>query len=426
MELEFPQKMLAIFEPHRYKVFWGGRGSSKSWSIARALLLKGYQKKIRVLCARELMNSIAESVHYLLSSQIENMGLQSFYEVQNATIIGKNGTEFVFAALKHNVSKIKSYESVDICWVEEAQTVSKTSWDTLIPTIRKDGSEIWISFNPDLETDETYKRFVANPYKDALVVKVNHSDNPWFPDELRMHMEELKERDYDAYLNVYEGHCRQNLEGSVYAKELREATEKERIGRVPYDEAAPVHVFFDLGWSDCTSAWFVQHIAHEYHVIDCYQNRQEKWSHYLGVLQQRGYFYDTIWLPHDAKAKNLQTGRSIEELTMAAYPRRVQIVPKLSVEDGINALRTIFSRMYFDAEKCADGIQALRHYRYSVDQDTGQFSKKPLHDEHSHYADAARAIAISITEKKKPKTETKEVQVSPNGRFMPNVGWMGV
>ena len=153
-EVELPVKLKALFEPARYKVLYGGRGSSKSWSVARALLILGAKQPTRVLCARETQKSIQESVHRLLKDQIELMGLQSFYEVQETRIIGKNGTDFAFAGIRQQgVTNLKSFEGVDICWVEEAQTVSRHSWNVLIPTIRKENSEIWVSFNPELETD---------------------------------------------------------------------------------------------------------------------------------------------------------------------------------------------------------------------------------------------------------------------------------
>ena len=162
-KVEFPTKMGSLFKKARYKVYYGGRGAGKSHSIAKALLVKGVRKPIRVLCAREYMTSIKDSVHKLLSDQIELIGLQSFYEVTQNSIKGQNGTEFAFVGLKNNIANVKSFEGIDICWVEEAQTVSKTSWNVLIPTIRKEESEIWISFNPELEADETYKRFVVSP-----------------------------------------------------------------------------------------------------------------------------------------------------------------------------------------------------------------------------------------------------------------------
>jgi phage terminase large subunit len=123
LDVEFPEKLEFLFSPSRYKVLYGGRGSGKSWGVARALLVIGIQKPIRVLCARELQNSITDSVHALLADQIKSMKLEEFYEIQNTVIYGKNGTEFLFAGLKHNITKIKSFEGVDLCWVEEAQTL---------------------------------------------------------------------------------------------------------------------------------------------------------------------------------------------------------------------------------------------------------------------------------------------------------------
>src|SRR5262245_6596446 len=132
----FPPKCADLFQPHRYKILWGGRGSGKSWSCARALLLLGQQKRLRILACREYLNSMADSIHQLLVDQIIELGLQNHYRAEQKTIYGQNGTEFRFAGLKTNISAVRSYEKIDICYVEEAQNVSKSSWDTLIPTIR--------------------------------------------------------------------------------------------------------------------------------------------------------------------------------------------------------------------------------------------------------------------------------------------------
>ena len=134
---EFPLKLQCLFQPSRYKVLYGGRGGAKSWGVARALLIKGAQAPLRVLCSREFQTSIKDSVHKLLSDQIMALGLDGFYEITQTSIRGKNGSEFSFVGLKNNVSNVKSYEGVDICWVEEAQTVSRSSWNTLIPTVRR-------------------------------------------------------------------------------------------------------------------------------------------------------------------------------------------------------------------------------------------------------------------------------------------------
>jgi phage terminase large subunit len=345
-------------------------------------------------------------VHKLLSDQITELGLDGFYEITQASIKGKNGSEFFFVGLKNNISNVKSFEGVDICWVEEAQTVSKSSWNVLIPTIRKEQSEIWVTFNPELETDDTFQRFVAHPPKDCVIEKINWSDNPWFPETLRLEKDALKERDIESYNTVWEGVCRQTVDGAVFAREMQSADLEGRIMRVPYDPAKPVHAVFDLGWADATAIWFIQFIGMEIHLIRYIEDNQRTISHYLSVMQTYGYVYDTLWLPHDAQNKTLAAnGRSIEEIVRAAG-YKVQITAKVPVSDSINAARTIFPKCYFDREECAEGLQCLRHYRYDVDPDTKMFSKSPLHDNYSHGADAFRYIGLVVNEPRKIKKQT--------------------
>ncbi|HKU52490.1 MAG TPA: PBSX family phage terminase large subunit, partial [Nitrospira sp.] len=192
--IEFPEALQCLFQPKRFKVLRGGRGAGRSWGVARALLLIGAQRSIRVLCVREFQNSIGESVHKVLSDQIEALGLNSIYRIEKAKIYGTNGTEFSFEGIKNNTTRIKSYEGIDYCWVEEAVKVSKSSWEILIPTIRREGSEIWMTFNPELETDYTYKRWVVSPDESTICRKMTFEDNPWFPEVLRQEMLRDKER----------------------------------------------------------------------------------------------------------------------------------------------------------------------------------------------------------------------------------------
>jgi phage terminase large subunit len=397
---EFPLKLQCLFKPSRYKVLYGGRGGAKSWGVARALLIKGAQAPIRVLCAREFQTSIKDSVHKLLCDQIEALGLLGFYEITQASIRAKNGTEFSFVGLKNNVANVKSYEGVDVCWVEEAQTTSRMSWNVLIPTIRKEGSEIWITFNPELETDETYQRFVLNPPENCIVQKVNWSDNPWFPETLKLEKDALKHRDPQAYNVVWEGLCRQTVDGAIFAKEMQMAELDGRITKVNYDPTKPVHAIFDLGWSDATAIWFLQFIGMETRLIRYIEGNQQTMSDYLAKMQTFGYMYDTLWLPHDAENKTLAAnGRSIEEIVRAAG-YKTKIIPKTPILDSINAARTIFINCWFDRENCHEGLQCLRHYRYDVDPETKQFSRTPLHDNYSHGADAFRYIGLMVNEPK--------------------------
>lgn len=405
---EFPAKAQVLFNPPktRYRVLYGGRGGAKSWAVARALLIKAAKSPLRILCAREFQTSIRDSVHKLLCDQIVALEMTSFFEITQNALRGKNGSEFAFVGLKNNIANVKSYEGIDICWVEEAQTVSRNSWNILIPTIRKESSEIWVTFNPELETDETYQRFVAKPPADAVVQKINWSDNPWFPDTLKAEKDALKARDQEAYNQVWEGLCRQTVDGAIFGAEMAKAETENRIMKVPYDPTKPVHAVCDLGWADATAWWFVQFIGMETRLIRYFEDTQRTMTSYLADLQSFGYVYDTIWLPHDAQNKTLAAaGRSIEDIVRSAG-FKTRVLERVPVVDSINAARTIFPNCYFDRENTADGLNCLRHYRYEVDPDTGQFSRNPLHDRYSHGADAFRYIALMVREpakvKKKP------------------------
>lgn len=209
LNLETPLAFGYLFDPPlgetRYRVAYGGRGSAKSWQFARALLVHGLSRPLRILCAREYQASIKDSVHRVLADQITRLGLEGSYTVQEASIIGKNGTEFLFKGLKRDISQIKSTEGIDICWIEEAEAVSDHSWKILTPTIRKDGSEIWVTFNPALESDPTYQLFVAKPTDRAIVRYVTYDDNPWFPDVLRAEADEMFLTDPEAHAHVWRG-----------------------------------------------------------------------------------------------------------------------------------------------------------------------------------------------------------------------------
>jgi phage terminase large subunit len=414
---EFPLKLAFLFQPQRYKICYGGRGGAKSWGIARAMLILGAKKPLRMLCAREFMTSMKDSVHKLLSDQIVAMNLTGFYEITQSSIRGRNGTEFAFVGLKNNVANVKSFEGVDLCWVEEAQTVSKSSWNVLIPTIRKEQSEIWVSFNPELETDETYQRFVVNPPDNCKVVKVNWQDNPWFPDTLALEKDALKARDPNAYNTVWEGLCRQTVDGAIFAREMQMAELDGRITKVKYDSTKPVHAVFDLGWSDATAIWFVQFIGMETRVIRYLEDSQKTISDYLAKMQTFGYVYETLWLPHDAENKTLAAnGRSIDHIVKAAG-YKTKIIPRTPIVDSINAARTIFTNCWFDRENTHEGLQCLRHYRYEVDANTGQFSKTPLHDNFSHGADAFRMLGLMVSEPRQKR--------AARINYAPPQSWMG-
>lgn len=393
MNVEVPEKVLPLFTPNRYKILHGGRGSAKSWSVARALVSLAAAKPIRVLCARETQKSIQESVHRLLKDQIELMGLSGLFEVQETRIVGKNGSDFAFAGIRQQgVTNLKSFEGVDICWVEEAQVVTKRSWDILIPTIRKPNSEIWVTFNPELDTDETYSRFVSDPPDGAWVAEVNFSDNPWFSPELERERQDMLKRDPVGYRTVWEGKCRPAVEGAIYSREIEALVSDGRIRNVPYDPMLKVHTVWDLGFNDSMAIICVQAVAGEIRIVKYIEDSLRTLADYVADLQAMRWNWGTDFLPHDARAKDFKSGKSAEEI-MRALQRNPRIVPNLGVEEGIRASRLVFSRCYFDKTNTAGLVNALKRYRRHVHQTT-QEPGQPLHDAASHGADAFRYLAI--------------------------------
>jgi len=386
---KFPSKLKYLFEPHRYKVAYGGRGSGKSWSYARALLMMGAEKPLRVLCTREVQKSIKQSVHTLLKDQIQALGLGEFYEVVENAIRGKNGTEFNFAGLATNtVESIKSFEGVDIVWCEEAQNISKRSWDILIPTIRKPNSEIWVTFNPYMDTDDTYKRFIINKPSNARVEKVNYTDNPFFPKVLELERERCSINNPEDYANIWEGDTKAAADGAIYHNEIRAAQESGRITNVHPDALLKTHIVMDLGWNDSMSIILCQRNLSEIRIIDYIEDDHRTLDSYSDQLKQLGHNWGTMYLPHDARNKDFKYGTSAEEI-MQRLGWNTEVIPKANIETGIKLARMTFDRAYFDQDKTKRLIECLKNYRRSINQTT-QEPQAPLHDEYSHGADAWR------------------------------------
>lgn len=392
--IRFPEKLRFLFDPGRYKVAYGGRGAAKSWGFARALLLIGASRRLRVLCTREVQKSIRDSVHHLLSDQIQAMGLGKFYDVNLTGISGRNGTEFIFAGLSdQTVESIKSYEGVDIVWVEEAQVVVKRSWDILIPTIRSPSSEIWVSFNPELDTDDTYRRFVVEPPPTATVVKMTYRDNPYFPGVLeaeRQYCQRTNPEDYDW---IWEGECRPAVSGAIYAKEIAAMHENKQFCRCPYDPKLKVHVICDLGFNDAMAIILVQKQTSELRVIDYIEDTHRTLDNYSAQLRDMRLNWGTMWLPPDAKHATLAAHGLSTEDTMRRFGWDVQIVPAVGIEPGIKMARAALRQTWMDREKASRLIECLKRYRRAISSTTNE-PGAPVHDEYSHGADAFRYLSV--------------------------------
>jgi phage terminase large subunit len=395
----FPKKLEFLFQPSRYKVAYGGRGSAKSWSFARALLLKGINQPLRILCAREIQKSIKDSVHQLLSDQVSSLGITSKYTIQETEINGTNGTRFIFVGLSAlTVDTIKSYEGIDVVWIEEGQTITERSWKILIPTIRKEGSEIWVSFNPDLESDPTYVRFVKNPAPDSIVRLVNWRDNPYFNSVLEAERQDCLTRFPNDYPNVWEGQCRPAVEGAIYFDEIARMERDGRVCNVPYDPMLKAHVVFDLGFNDEMSVAIVQRHVSEIRIIRYIEDTQKTLAYYSNELKELKYNWGKIWLPFsDGFSKDFKTGKGSDQIMTALgwNVAKKEEVSNVDVEEGIRQTRLIFPRIYVDQSNCGPLIESWKRYRRHINKQT-LTAGAPVHDQFSHGADCTRYIAINI------------------------------
>lgn len=375
-----------------------GTVTHNSWTAARALLIQAANRPLRICCFREIQKNIKESVHQLLKDQIEKMGLQQFYEVQEEEIRGANGSLIIFAGLgSQTAASIKSFEGLDIAWVEEAQGVRRSSWGLLLPTLRKHGSEIWITFNPELETDPTYEMFVTNaPDADrCLHITMSWRDNPWFAKVLQDEMlHARKTMKPDEFNHVWGGQCRNAVMGAIYADEISEAIESGRITHVPYDRKLRVQIVLDLGWNDKMFAILAQKGVSEMRVIGAIQTDHETIDKMLGSLRDDnpGFNWGQVWLPHDGAHGDFKTGKTTHML-LREQGWKTGTVPNVPVETGIKRGRLLFERTYFDKKHALPLITGLRRYKRNQNPKSEEFMK-PLHDDASHPGDAWRYLAL--------------------------------
>ena len=395
IEAWFPEKLKFLFHPARYKVVRGGRGSGKSWGFARALLIMAAQKPLRVLCTREIQKSIQQSVHQLLRDQIEALQLGSQYQVLQTEIRGKNGSQFFFSGLSDQTAEsLKSFEGVDIVWCEEAQAISRRSWDILIPTIRKNGSEIWVSFNPQLESDETYRRFVSNPPPDCVSIEMNHADNRRFPSVLeteRAHAEATMRP--EDYAHIWEGKCKPAVEGAIYFGEMARAN----ISLPAHDPLLKTHAVWDLGFNDSMAIILVQRLGGEIRIVHHIEDSARTLADYSAELKAlrldgQPLNWGSHFLPHDGFAKRHQSGKADADV-LRELGWSVSKVPNMDVETGIKRAREMFGKVYFHKDRAARLIECLKRYRRHVNSTTNE-PGAPVHDAFSHSADAFRYLAL--------------------------------
>lgn len=409
IRVEVPRKLKPLLYPKRYKGAYGGRGGAKSHFFAEQIIIRAFTQPTRIVCIREVQNSIKDSVKQLLQDKIAKFKLEPFFDILESEIRGPRGSQIVFKGMQsYNASNIKSLEGYDVAWVEEAQTLSQHSLDLLRPTLRKEGSELWFSWNPRFKTDPVDMFFRKSPPPDAISVMVNWYDNPWFPDVLHKEMKHDFEVDEDKAEHIWNG-AYGSSQGAILARWVGKA---ERDGRINDDvsfdrEGAAIEVSADLGFRDTASFWYWQRKPGGFSVLkydaDTGLDADDWIPRIQEQIMQLGGKLGKIWLPHDARAKTFQSKyTTIDRFITAFGADKVAIVPQSKKLDQINAARKVLPRCEFHRTNCEAGIDGLIAWEYAYNEETGVFSREPLHNWASHPSDAF-CYGAQVMEEVKPK-----------------------
>jgi len=428
-KIELPPKLVDVFSGEaRVRGAYGGRGSAKTVNFAKMTAVKGYQWAMagvsgQILCGREYQNSLSDSSFVEIVDAINSVDwLKEFYEIGENYIRTKCGRiKYTFSGLRHNIDSIKSKGRILLAWVDEAENVSELAWQKLMPTVRADGSEVWVTWNPESVDSATHKRFREDPPSNSKIVELNYTDNPWFPDVLEHErLEDMRKRP-ETYKWIWQGGFNDNQVGSIYAKYLVEAKEASRITKVPYKVGVPVITSWDLGKSDSTSIWFAQVVGFEVRIIDFYEANQEDLAHYARIVREKPYEYAMHYLPHDSKHERLGMKGSIKG-QLRTMGLKCEPLPLGGIQSGIELSRQLLKTCYIDVDKCEQGLNSLRNYKYQYDDRRKTFLSNPVHDWSSHASDAFRYLAQAL-EVYKPENDYEEDMDHLNYNYG-SEGWM--
>ncbi|UDL93961.1 PBSX family phage terminase large subunit [Lichenihabitans sp. PAMC28606] len=377
LEITLPEAFRKLFQPFRYKAFYGGRGSGKSHAMATALVLLSAQKPLRILAARETQQSIRESSKRLLDDRIQALGLTTRFTSTETEIKASNGSRFLFAGLGHNPDQIKSMEGIDIAWIEEADTISQRSLDILVPTIRKPNSELWFSWNPRHASDPVDHLFRSSPARDdALVRPVSFADNPWFPEVLEVERRWDQKRDPDKYRHIWEGAYRRHSEARVFSN--------WRIDRLEMPAGARPYFGADWGFSNDPTVLVRATLLERLLYID-------REAYRIGCpIDETAALFATVDGAAGPAPWPITADSSRPEMIAHLRTKGFRIKParkgKGSVGEGVAFLRSLDIVVHPD---CRHTIDELTLYSYAVDRHTGEILPV-LEDRQNHIIDALR------------------------------------
>lgn len=417
-DVQIPGAFRELFEPGwRDAAFYGGRGGAKSHSVAGALVIQAAANPLRVVCAREIQDSLKDSVKQLIEDKISDYGLQDHFEALRDETRAKNGGKFVYKGMWRNPDALKSLEGADVFWGEEANRFSSRSIRLIRPTMRKPGSRMIWTWNPEFDHDPIDKLFrgPAGPPPNSIVREVSYKDNPWFAGTpLQAEMEHDYRADPGTAAHVWGGEYISAVEGAYYAAQLAKCREDGRITTLAKDPILRARAFWDLGRTDATAIWVAQFVGKEIRVLDYIEGRGQELSYYIQALRSRGWGDALCVLPHDGLHIRLESpGSAQQQLRAAGFD--VDVVPNQgpgAALQRVEAARRLFLSIWFnDTPEVSPGLKALAAYHERRDENRN-VGLGPMHDWASDPADAFGLMCVAYEEpmvkreERRPKVNT--------------------
>ncbi len=416
VQVRLPEKLVPVFSgPAMYRGAYGGRGSAKTRSFAKMAAVHGLRcaqanERGVIVCGREFMNSLEDSsLAEVKEAILSEPWLSDQYEVGEKFVRTRDRSiDFAFIGLRHNLDSIKSKSRIRLLWVDEAEPVSETAWHKAINTVREEGSEVWVTWNPERKKSATHKRFRLDPPAESRIIQLNWRDNPWFPVNLDKKRIEDKEKRPDQYEHIWEGDFVTTVEGAYFAKCLAEAKIHNRIGMVSKDPLMTIRAFWDIGGTgakaDACAIWIAQFIGQAVRVLDYYEAVGQPLAVHVEWLRERGWGKALCVLPHDGSTNDKVYDVSYESaLKQAGF--EVTVVPNQgrgAAKMRIEAARRLFPSIWFNETTTEAGRDALGWYHEKKSDDDREIGLGPEHDWSSHGADAFGLMCVAY----QPPTKT--------------------
>lgn len=425
-QVRMPAKLVSVFTGEAdVRGSYGGRGSAKTRTFAKMTAVRAYmwaQAGIEgiILCGRQFMNSLADSSLEEIKAGIESEPwLLPHFDIGEKYVRTADGRiSYSFTGLDRNIDSIKSKARIRLAWIDEAEPVTEEAWTKLIPTLREEDSELWLTWNPERKTSPTNMRFRNSTDPRSKIVEMNWRDNPFFPDILnRARLKDMEERP-DSYEHIWEGAFLTISEGAYFAKSLTKAKAEGRIGRLSADPLMTFRAYWDIGGTgakaDATAIWIAQSVGREIRFLDYYEAVGQPLAAHVNWLRDNGYGKALCVLPHD--------GASHEKIVDATYEGALRqagfdckVIPNQGAGAAmgrIEAARRLFPQMWFDAEKCAGGLEAIGWYHEKRDPKR-MIGFGPDHDWSSHGSDAFGLAAVAY----EPPTQARQLVYSNRGIY---------